>query len=192
MLTVQLCSISKKILVWCYSFLQSRICFNTCKSPIIREGRCNFFYSCQAIIGCKNCNTRLPHFEAITAVCLEVSLTSWYLDLLQTCLLFTGSIQLLSLMYKALFGLDPVYLWNYLSFVFFFKSLNYLEIFKCLKHKALMFTYIWLFHVFPLYMLPLWILSHVLDLFVGFFAAQRRYYWKSSNFFLWLTWRLPS
>lgn len=36
-------------------------------------------------------------------------------------------------MYKALFGLDPVYLWNYLSFVFFFKSLNYLEIFKCLK-----------------------------------------------------------
>lgn len=43
--------------------------------------------------------------------------------------------KVLVLMYKALFGLDPVYLSNYLSSVFSFKSSNYLESFelRCLQ-----------------------------------------------------------
>lgn len=181
----------QKILAWCYSFLQSHFC--TCKSPIIREGRCNFFHSCQAIIGCKNCNTHLPRFKSITVVCLQVSLTPWYLDLLQTCLLFMGSIQLLSLMYKALFGLDPVYLWNYLSFVFFLQEFNW-------KFLSVLNTRHWCSLTFGCFMSFLSIccpygflvMFWVCLLVVFVFVLQHNIYRKSSDFFVWLTWRLPS
>lgn len=65
--------------------------------------------------------------------------TSCFLNGILTCFRLEFYLRVhfkvLVLMYKVLFGLDPVYLWNYLSLVFCFKSLNYLEFFqlRCLK-----------------------------------------------------------